>query len=97
MKDMDVRKEGRPLEVVRSTRRTLATGIIALAALFLMGFVTEASAQGSSSIVVRARGTSGGESITLRVDNSNVATWTLSTSYQSFDEPQWRHHCGLHQ
>jgi arabinoxylan arabinofuranohydrolase len=84
MKDMDVRKEGGSLEVVRPTRRTLATGIIALAALFLMGFVTEASAQGSSSIVVRARGTAGGESITLRVDNSNVATWTLSTSYQSF-------------
>jgi arabinoxylan arabinofuranohydrolase len=84
MTDMEVRKEGGRIELVRPSRRILATGIIALAALFLMGFVTEASAQGSSSIVVRARGTAGGESITLRVDNSNVATWTLSTSYQSF-------------
>jgi GH35 family endo-1,4-beta-xylanase len=33
---------------------------------------------------VRARGTTGSESITLRVDNSNVATWTLTTSYQSY-------------
>ena len=39
---------------------------------------------GSSTIVVRARGTAGGESISLRVDNSNVATWTLTTTYQTF-------------
>jgi GH35 family endo-1,4-beta-xylanase len=66
-------------------RRILATGAVSLAALLLSGFSNLANAQsGSSSIVVRARGTSGAESITLRVDNSNVATWTLSTSYQSF-------------
>jgi arabinoxylan arabinofuranohydrolase len=68
----------------RPARSLVATGIMALTALLLAGFVTEASAQGTSTIVVRARGTAGGESITLRVDNSNVATWTLSTSYQSF-------------
>ncbi|HET9472480.1 MAG TPA: carbohydrate-binding domain-containing protein, partial [Steroidobacteraceae bacterium] len=63
----------------------MATGIMALTVLLLTGFVTEASAQsGSSSIVVRARGTAGGESITLRVDNSNVATWTLTSSFQTF-------------
>jgi arabinoxylan arabinofuranohydrolase len=84
MTDMEVRKEAGRVELVRPSRRILATGIVALAALFLSGFVTDASAQGSSSIVVRARGTAGGESITLRVDNSNVATWTLSTSYQTF-------------
>jgi arabinoxylan arabinofuranohydrolase len=56
-----------------------------LVLLLFTGFVTEARAQsGSNTIVVRARGTAGGESITLRVDNSNVATWTLTTSYQSF-------------
>lgn len=38
----------------------------------------------SSTIVVRARGTSGQESITLRVNNQNVQTWTLSTSYQDY-------------
>jgi GH35 family endo-1,4-beta-xylanase len=55
-----------------------------LVLLLFTGFVTEARAQsGSNTIVVRARGTAGGESITLRVDNSNVATWTLTTSYQS--------------
>jgi GH35 family endo-1,4-beta-xylanase len=59
--------------------------IIASVALLMGGFAMQASAQsGSNSIVVRARGTAGGESITLRVDNSNVATWTLTTSYQSF-------------
>ena len=58
---------------------------IALIVLLLTGFVTQAHAQsGSNTIVVRARGVAGGESITLRVDNSNVATWTLTTSYQSF-------------
>jgi GH35 family endo-1,4-beta-xylanase len=57
---------------------------LALAVLLFAGFVTQASAQsGSNTIVVRARGVAGGESITLRVDNSNVATWTLTTSYQS--------------
>ena len=56
---------------------------MALAVMLLAGFATEASAQSSSTIVVRARGTAGGESITLRVNNTNVATWTLTTSYQS--------------
>lgn len=39
---------------------------------------------GSKTIVVRARGTAGGESITLRVGNSNLATWTLSTSMSNY-------------
>jgi hypothetical protein len=40
---------------------------------------------GSKSFVVRARGTAGGESISLRVNNTNVATWSLSTSMQNFN------------
>ena len=64
--------------------RRLATGVIVFTALFMMGLATEASAQSSSSIVVRARGTAGSESITLRVNNSNVATWTLTTSLQNY-------------
>src|SRR5687767_7156454 len=64
--------------------RMLAIGACVLATQLFSGFVTEASAQGTSTIAVRARGTAGGESITLRVDNSNVATWTLTTSYQTF-------------
>ena len=64
--------------------RSSGTRLFALAALLLIGFVTQANAQsGSNTIVVRARGTAGSESITLRVDNSNVATWTLSTSFQT--------------
>ena len=39
---------------------------------------------GNNTIVVRARGTAGGESISLRVNNSNVATWTLTSSMQNF-------------
>jgi hypothetical protein len=38
----------------------------------------------TKNFVVRARGTAGGESITLRVNNSNVATWTLSTRMQNY-------------
>jgi endo-1,4-beta-xylanase len=39
---------------------------------------------GSKSFTVRARGTVGGESISLRVNNQNVATWTLGTSMQNY-------------
>ena len=49
--------------------------------------------------MVRARGTAGGESITLRVNNSNVATWTLTTSLpelQRIDDPQRQRHRGIH-
>jgi GH35 family endo-1,4-beta-xylanase len=62
----------------------LTAALMAIAAVFATGLVTDARAQGTSTIVVRARGTAGGESISLRVDNSNVATWTLTRSYQTF-------------
>jgi hypothetical protein len=39
---------------------------------------------GSNTIVVRARGTSGTESISLKVNNSTINTWTLTTSYQNY-------------
>jgi len=39
---------------------------------------------GNSTIVVRARGTSGSESVQLQVNNSTIATWTLSTSMQNY-------------
>jgi peptidoglycan/xylan/chitin deacetylase (PgdA/CDA1 family) len=39
---------------------------------------------GSGTITVRARGTAGGEQIQLVVNNSTVATWTLTSSYQNF-------------
>ena len=75
----------RNLEWLTSTMRPMVTGIIALTALLGTGLVTKADAQnGSNTVVVRARGTAGGESISLRVDNSTVATWSLTTSYQSF-------------
>jgi GH35 family endo-1,4-beta-xylanase len=71
---------------LRILARSLSTGTLALAVLVLSGFLTEANAQsGSSTIVVRARGTAGTESISLRVGNTNVATWTLSTAYQTFN------------
>jgi hypothetical protein len=38
----------------------------------------------TGSIVVRARGTAGTETIELRVNNSTVATWTLTTAYQNY-------------
>jgi GH35 family endo-1,4-beta-xylanase len=70
---------------VPPTARVLAVGVAALAALFTSGFIAPANAQeGSSTILVRARGTTGSESITLRVGSANVATWTLGTSLQSY-------------
>jgi endo-1,4-beta-xylanase len=39
---------------------------------------------GSKTIVVRARGTAGGESITLKVNNTAVATWSLSTTMTNY-------------
>lgn len=35
-------------------------------------------------IVIRARGTAGTETIDLRVNNTTVATWTLTTAYQNY-------------
>jgi hypothetical protein len=79
------RNEGGCVDWVGGLRKLSGLMALALAALLLTGFLTEARAQsGSSTIVVRARGAAGGESITLRVDNSNVATWTLTTTYQTF-------------
>jgi len=54
--------------------------------------VTEGSTQppggggggGTKSFTVRARGTAGGESITLRVNNQVVQSWTLSTSMANY-------------
>ena len=82
MEVMDIGKEGAWQVRVRSITRVLA---VALVALLGTGYFTEANAQsGSSTIVVRARGVAGGESISLRVGSSNVATWSLTTSYQNF-------------
>ncbi len=39
---------------------------------------------GGKTIVVRARGTTGQEQIRLRVNNTTVQTWTLSTSMQNY-------------
>src|SRR6185295_4799964 len=38
----------------------------------------------ANSVVVRARGTAGSESISLRVDSTTVATWTLTTAMQNY-------------
>lgn len=39
---------------------------------------------GSHTIVVRARGTASGASINLRVNNTTIKTWTLSTNMQNY-------------
>jgi arabinoxylan arabinofuranohydrolase len=73
------------IEIRKEARGSLAARIIAVAALMFAAFAPDAGAQGASTIVVRARGTAGGESISLRIDNSTVATWSLTTSYQTFN------------
>ena len=69
---------------IAAPTRILAIAVMSIAALFGTGLFTEAQAQSNSTIVVRARGTAGSESISLRVDSVNVATWTLTTSYQNY-------------
>ncbi|WP_298581615.1 glycoside hydrolase family 11 protein [uncultured Luteimonas sp.] len=39
---------------------------------------------GSKTIVVRARGTAGGENISLKVNNATVASWTLATGMANY-------------
>ncbi|ACR13952.1 xylanase / acetylxylan esterase [Teredinibacter turnerae T7901] len=48
------------------------------------GSTTSSSGGGGGGITVRARGTNGDERISLRVGGSAVASWTLSTSAQSY-------------
>lgn len=79
------RRSAWSLARVKPIIRIFTIAAASLAALLATGIATQAEAQnGSSTIAVRARGTAGGESITLRVNNTNVATWTLTTSYQTF-------------
>ncbi|MGA2092094.1 MAG: polysaccharide deacetylase family protein [Sedimentisphaerales bacterium] len=56
------------------------TSVVLLTILFL----TAASPAFAATIVVRARGTSGSESINLTVNNSTVSTWTLTTSMANY-------------
>ncbi|HET9862118.1 MAG TPA: endo-1,4-beta-xylanase, partial [Steroidobacteraceae bacterium] len=81
MEVIGIRKEGAWQGWIRPVTKTLA---IAALALFGAGFATEASAQGTNSIVVRARGVAGGESISLRIDGNTIASWSLTTSYQNY-------------
>ena len=48
------------------------------------GSSSSAPSGGSKTIVVRARGTAGGESITLKVNGTAVQTWTLSTTMTNY-------------
>jgi endo-1,4-beta-xylanase len=45
---------------------------------------SSSAASGNKTIVVRARGVAGGESITLKVNNTAVQTWTLSTTMTNY-------------
>jgi GH35 family endo-1,4-beta-xylanase len=69
---------------IKAPTRLLAIAVMSIATLFGTGLFMDAEAQSNSTIVVRARGTAGSESISLRVDSVNVATWTLTTSYQNY-------------
>ena len=48
------------------------------------GSSSSSSGGGTGNITVRARGTSGSESIQLKANGNTVATWTLSTGYQNY-------------
>lgn len=48
------------------------------------GGSSSSAPSGSKTIVVRARGAAGGESITLKVNGTAVQTWTLSTTMTNY-------------
>ncbi|MES2826241.1 MAG: glycoside hydrolase family 11 protein [Pseudomonadota bacterium] len=48
------------------------------------GGSSSSAASGGKTIVVRARGAAGGESITLKVNGTAVKTWTLSTTMTNY-------------
>src|SRR5690606_23394191 len=48
------------------------------------GGSSSAGGGGGKTIVVRARGTSGQENITLKVNNTTVASWRLSTGMSNY-------------
>jgi hypothetical protein len=48
------------------------------------GSSSSAPSGGSKTIVVRARGTTGQEQIRLKVNNTTVQTWTLSTGMNNY-------------
>lgn len=45
---------------------------------------SSSAASGSKTIVVRAKGVAGGESISLKVNNTTVQTWTLTTTMTNY-------------
>jgi endo-1,4-beta-xylanase len=45
---------------------------------------SSASGGGSKTVVVRARGTAGGETISFKVNNTTIATWNLTTSMANY-------------
>jgi len=48
------------------------------------GSSSSSGGSGSKTVVVRARGAAGGESITLKVNGTAVQTWTLSTTMTNY-------------
>jgi beta-mannanase len=49
-----------------------------------LGFATGGGGTGAKTLVVRARGTSGQESVTLQVGGQTVRTWTLTTAMTNY-------------
>ena len=54
---MDARSKAGHFKFITPVMRVLASTVIAIIAVFVTGFVSEAYAQATSTIVVRARGT----------------------------------------
>ncbi len=48
------------------------------------GGSSSSAASGSKTIIVRAKGSAGGESISLKVNNTVVKTWTLTTTMTNY-------------
>ncbi len=48
------------------------------------GGSSSSAASGSKTVIVRARGAAGGESISLKVNNTVVKTWTLTTTMTNY-------------
>lgn len=78
------------MKVSKQSFQAYATRIVVLVLLFAVSCTVDDEQDikpvtlKATNITVRARGTTGSESIQLRVGSTTIGTWTLSTSYQNY-------------
>ena len=77
------------ISVIANTEASSRTGTVTVTGGGITRTITITQAgtsggSGSNTIVVRARGTNGSETIQLQVNNTTISTWTLTTSMANY-------------